>query len=134
MVKTKEKSKAARSEAGGEVLFLGSYSEIPESNVPLMAKGRKVYDEWCRTLLKSGLLTLATREYVEMLAVATDDIDDAVSRGKRPSRQAMEAKRAAMMKLEKLDAGAAIITPAGGENPYKQFGFARRAKEHRFKQ
>lgn len=117
---------------GGEVHFLTSFKELPEPNIPLLAAGRKVYDEWCRTLIKSGLLTLKTREYVEMLAIATDDIAFSIEKGRRPTRQAMEAKRAAMMKLERLDSVGTIVSPSGGESPYARFGFARRAKQARF--
>lgn len=128
-MKTKEQP---RPSDGGEVHFLTSFKELPEPNIPLLVSGRKVYDEWCRTLIKSGLLTLKTREYVEMLAIATDDIAHAIGKGKRPTRQAMEAKRAAMMKLERLDAEQTIIGPQGeGINDYAHFGFARRAKQRR---
>lgn len=131
-MKTEEQREKAPSEAaGGEVHFLPTFKDIPDPNIPLLDAGRKVYDEWCRTLIKSGLLTLKTREYVEMLAIATDDIAHAIAKGKRPTRQAMEAKRAAMMKLEKLDAEQTIVGPAGGENPYAAFGFARRARKRR---
>lgn len=127
-MKTKEQPQKAPND-GGEVHFLTSFKELPEPNIPLLASGRKVYDEWCRTLIKSGLLTLKTREYVEMLAIATDDISFAIQKGKRPTRQAVEAKRAAMMKLEKLDAGQTIIGAQGqGSNPYAAFGFARRVR------
>lgn len=129
-MKTKEKPQASPTE-GAEVHFLPTFKELPEPNIPLLAHGRKVYDEWCRTLIKSGLLTLKTREYVEMLAIATDDIAHAVEKGKRPSRQAIEAKRAAMMKLEKLDASQTIVGPTGGDSPYAAFGFARRARAAR---
>lgn len=126
-MKTKDKPQARPSE-GGEVHFLTSFKEIPEPNIPLLAAGTKVYQEWCRTLIKSGLLTLKTREYVEMLAIATDDIAHAIQKGRRPTRQAMEAKRAAMMKLERLDAEQTIVGTQGeGSNPYAAFGFARRA-------
>lgn len=130
-MKTRERQQTAPGE-GGEVHFLTSFKELPEPNIPLLAAGRKVYDEWCRTLIRSGLLTLKTREYVEMLAIATDDIAHAIGKGKRPTRQAMEAKRAAMMKLERLDAEQTIVGPAGGENVYSRFGFAKRAKQARF--
>lgn len=116
---------------GGTVHFLQPLKEIPDPNVPLMKEGRAVYDQWCRTLVKSGLLTLKSREYVELLAIATDDIAYTINKGKRPTRQAMEAKRAAMMKLEKLDTHAPIVTPGGGESPYAHFGFARRARQRR---
>src|SRR5690606_9839903 len=119
-------------EGGGEVHFLTSFKELPEPNIPLLAAGRKVYEEWCRTLIKSGLLTLKTREYVEMLAIATDDIAFAIEKGRRPTRQAMEAKRAAMMKLERLDAEQTIVGPQGeGQSPYAAFGFARRTRQRR---
>lgn len=130
-MKTKEQQQTAPGE-GGEVHFLTSFKELPEPNIPLLAAGTKVYQEWCRTLIKSGLLTLKTREYVEMLAIATDDIAYAIGKGKRPTRQAMEAKRAAMMKLERLDAEQTIVGPEGkGGNPYAAFGFARRTRQRR---
>lgn len=115
----------------GALHYLPTFKELPEPNIPLLTAGRKVYEEWCRTLIRSSLLTLKTREYVEMLAIATDDIAFAIDKGKRPSRQAMEAKRAAMMKLEKLDANTTIATPGGGDSPYQHFGFARRARQRR---
>lgn len=130
-MQTKEKTEQPGTNEGGAVHFLPSFEEIPPSNIPLLESGNKVYQEWCRTLIKSGLLTLKTREYVEMLAIATDDIAYAIEKGKRPTRQAMEAKRAAMMKLEKLDANQSIVTPAGGEQTYSAFGFARRARNRR---
>lgn len=117
---------------GGTVHFLQPLKDIPDPNIPLMKAGRGVYDEWCRTLIKSGMLTLKSREYVEMLALATDDISYAIEKGKRPTRQAMEAKRAAMMKLERLDVAGTIVSPAGGESIYAKFGFAKRAKQARF--
>lgn len=124
-MKTKEQPQTE----GGEVHFLTSFKELPEPNIPLLAAGRKVYDEWCRTLIKSGLLTLKTREYVEMLAIATDDIAYSIDKGKRPTRQAIEAKRAAMMKLERLDAEQTIVGSKGeGQSVYASFGFARRAR------
>jgi hypothetical protein len=129
-MKTKEQQQTPSS--AGEVHFLTSFKELPEPNIPLLAAGRKVYDEWCRTLIKSGLLTLKTREYVEMLAIATDDIAYAIGKGKRPTRQAMEATRAAMMKLERLDAEQTIVGQEGkGGNPYAAFGFARRTRQRR---
>lgn len=129
-MKTKEKTAPTPVE-GGEVHFLHPLRDIPEPNIPLLKAGLGVYNEWCRTLLRSGMLTLKSREYVEMLAIATDDIAYAIEKGKRPTRQAMEAKRAAMMKLEKLDANQTIIGPQGGENAYAAFGFARRARAKR---
>jgi len=127
-MRSKEKAEALPAE-GGALHYLPTFREIPEPNIPLLVAGRKVYDEWCRTLIRASLLTLKTREYVEMLAIATDDIAFAIEKGKRPSRQAMEAKRAAMMKLEKLDANTTIATPGGGDSPYQHFGFARRARQ-----
>jgi len=129
----KEKTEKASTESG-ELHFLPTFSEVPEPNIPLLKEGWKVYQEWCRTLIRSGMLTLKSREYVEMLAIATDDIAFAINKGKRPSRQAMEAKRAAMMKLEKLDANQTIVGPKGGESPYASFGFARRARQRRHSQ
>jgi hypothetical protein len=111
--------------------ILDNYKEIPAPNVPLLKEGQRVYDEWCRTLIKSGMLTMKSREYVEMLAIATDDIAFTINKGKRPTRQATEAKRAAMMKLEKLDADTHIEGPGRGENIYAAFGFAKRAKQQR---
>jgi hypothetical protein len=126
------KSKAEREpNEGGNVHFLQPLKEIPDPNVPLMKEGHGVYTQWCRMLLKSGMLTLKSREYVELLAIATDDIAYTIGKGKRPTRQAMEAKRAAMMKLEKLDANATIASPSGGESPYAAFGFAKRARAAR---
>lgn len=128
-MKTKEQPQPGDA---GNVHFLASFSDLPEPNIPLLASGRKVYEDWCRTLIKAGLLTLKTREYVEMLAIATDDIAFAIEKGKRPTRQAMEAKRAAMMKLERLDAEQTIVGTQGeGQSTYARFGFARRAKQRR---
>lgn len=127
----KTKPDEQRDSEGGNVHFLQPLKEIPDPNVPLMKEGKGVYDQWCRTLIKSGMLTLKSREYVELLAIATDDIAYTINKGKRPTRQAMEAKRAAMMKLEKLDANATIATPGGGDSPYAHFGFARRARSAR---
>lgn len=133
MRKTKPDEQQQDSE-GGNVHFLQPLKEIPDPNVPLLKEGQKVYDDWCRTLVKSGMLTLKSREYVELLAIATDDIAYTINKGKRPTRQAMEAKRAAMMKLEKLDGNQTIVGPAGGESPYAHFGFARRARQRRHSQ
>lgn len=131
-MQTKEKTGQSAASEGAEVHFLPSFKEVPAPNIPLLKAGQGVYDEWCRTLIKSGLLTLKSREYVEMLAIATDDIAFAIEKGKRPTRQAMEAKRAAMMKLEKLDANQTLAGPQGqGGNPYANFGFARRARAKR---
>jgi hypothetical protein len=130
-MQNKPKVAGPRENEGGNVHFLTSFKEAPEPNIPLLAAGRKVYDEWCRTLIKAGLLTLKTREYVEMLAIATDDIAVTIEKGKRPTRQAMEAKRAAMMKLEKLDVADTIATPGGNQSIYAGFGFARRARAAR---
>lgn len=131
MKKTEELPQTAPNE-GGEVHFLGSFQELPEPNIPLLENGRRVYEQWCRSLIKAGLLNLKTREYVEMLAIATDDIAVTVAKGKRPTRQAMEAKRAAMMKLEKIDANQTIIGAEGeGQSIYARFGFAKRARERR---
>jgi hypothetical protein len=126
------KTKAAdQGNEGGNVHFLQPLKEIPDPNVPLMKEGHKVYTEWCRTLIKSGMLTLKSREYVELLAIATDDIAFTINKGKRPTRQAMEAKRAAMMKLEKLDANQTIVTAGGGDSVYAAFGFAKRSRTAR---
>lgn len=130
-MQTKTKAEQQENE-GGNVHFLQPLKEIPDPNVPLLKEGHKVYTEWCRMLLKSGMLTLKSREYVELLAIATDDIAFTIQRGKRPTRQAMEAKRAAMMKLEKIDSNQTLVTPLGGESIYAQFGFAKRAKRARF--
>jgi hypothetical protein len=131
-MKNPKQSDQPQENEGGKVHFLSPLKDIPDPNVPLLATGRRVYDEWCRTLIRSGLLTLKTREYVEMLALATDDIAYAIEKNKRPTRQAIEAKRAAMMKLERLDVAGAIVSPAGGESIYAKFGFAKRAKQARF--
>lgn len=128
MLKTKPDE---QQDEGGKVHFLQPLKEIPDPNVPLLKEGHGVYTQWCRTLLKSGMLTLKSREYVELLAIATDDIAYQIRKGKRPTRQAMEAKRAAMMKLEKLDANATIASPGGGESVYSAFGFAKRARAAR---
>lgn len=132
MVKrTEKKGGAAEVKPTATLHILDSYKEIPAPNVPLLKEGQRVYDDWCRTLIKSGMLTMKSREYVEMLAIATDDIAFTINKGKRPTRQAMEAKRAAMMKLEKLDADTQIEGPGRGENPYAAFGFAKRARQRR---
>jgi hypothetical protein len=131
-MQTKTKTAEPQDNEGGNVHFLQPLKEIPDPNVPLLKEGRGVYEQWCRTLIKSGLLTLKSREYVELLAIATDDIAYTINKGKRPTRQAMEAKRAAMMKLEKLDTSDTLMTATGGENTYAKFGFAKRAKKARF--
>lgn len=133
-MKTEQKTEEHQESEGGNVHFLQPLKEIPDPNVPLMKEGHKVYTDWCRTLIKSGLLTLKSREYVELLAIATDDIAYTINKGKRPTRQAMEAKRAAMMKLEKLDANQTLATPGGADSVYAAFGFARRAKSARHAQ
>jgi hypothetical protein len=126
-MQTKTKAEQQENE-GGNVHFLQPLKEIPDPNVPLLKEGRGVYEQWCRTLIKSGMLTLKSREYVELLAIATDDIAFTINKGKRPTRQAMEAKRAAMMKLEKLDANQTIASPGGNSQVYAAFGFAKRAR------
>lgn len=119
---------------GGNVHFLQPLKEIPDPNVPLLKEGHGVYTQWCRMLLKSGMLTLKSREYVELLAIATDDIAFTIGKGKRPTRQAMEAKRAAMMRLEKLDANQTLVAPGGGASIYAAFGFAKRVRAARHAQ
>lgn len=119
-------------EGGGEVHFLRPYSDIPEPTLPLAKEGRRTYDEWCRNLLHAGLLTVKTREHVESFAVSVDALKKAIETGKN-IRAAMEMRRTAQLKLEKLDADKTIVTSGGGESVYAQFGFAKRAKEARLR-
>ena len=114
-----------------DAYFLENFSQVPEPTVPLLETGQKVYQEFCRALIKGDNLTLKTREYVELLAIAKDDIAFAIENGKRPTRQALEAVRAAMMRIEKLQGDAAINAPNKGDSPFAHFGFAKRARQAR---
>lgn len=131
MKKTEEQPQIEPSERG-EVHFLTPYREIPEPTLPLGPEGRRAYDEWCRNLLRAGLLTVKSKEVVESFALSVDATKRAIDTGKN-IRAALEMRRAAQMKLEKLDVDRTIITSAGGENPYARFGFAKRAREARFR-
>ena len=81
--------------AASNIVRLDTYKEIPEPSYPLGKVGRQVYDEWCRTLLSQGLLTLKSKETVEMLALAKQGVATDVEKGKQPSRHNLEALRAA---------------------------------------
>lgn len=130
-MKTKEQQQTAPGE-GGEVHFLRPYEDILAPTLPLAQEGRRTYDEWCRNLLHAGILTVKTREYVETFAISVDALKKAIETGKNV-RAAMEMRRTAQLKLEKLDADKTIVTSIGGESVYAQFGFAKRAKEARFR-
>lgn len=114
------------------VVRLDSYKEIPEPDLPLQPIGRKVYDDWCRNLLKFGVLTIQAKDAVEMLAIAKQSIAASLAKGKQPTRQAFDMQRAAMIRLEKLDAPETLGKADGHENPYAKFGFAKRERAKRF--
>lgn len=116
------------------VVLLGTYSEIPAPDFHLDPVGRKIYDEWCRTLLSAGLLTIKSKDQVEMYAIAKSAIADALKKGKTPPRNMTEAFRAASLRLEKLDANKTLGEASGHANPYATFGFAKRAKKEQFGQ
>lgn len=118
--------------ASSNVVLLGTYSEIPTPDLPLTPIGRKIYDEWCRTLLSAGLLTIKSKDQVEMYAISKSAIAEALKKGKTPPRNMTEAFRAASLRLEKLDANKTLGEASGHANPYATFGFAKRAKKAQF--
>lgn len=118
--------------APSNVVLLGSYKEIPEPDLPMGAIARKIYDEWCRTLLGAGLLSIKSKDQVEMYAIAKAAIADALAKNKTPPRNMTEAFRAASLRLEKLDANKTLGEASGHGNLYAQFGFAKRAKKAQF--
>lgn len=127
----KAKKKVIAPEKSGEVVFLDTFTEIPPCDFPLQKVGQETYDEWCRTLLRTGRLTVKSLEYVQMLAVAKDAVQQALEAGKPAPGRAIDGMRSAMLKLEKVDADTAITTPQGSENIYATFGFAKSARAER---
>ena len=117
-VRTDESSEGETQQTG-EVVFLDAFTEIPEPKFPLKETGQKTYQERCGVLLKRGLLTVATKDLVEMLAVADDALFDAVSNGGKNLRAASEMKRAALLKLDKLDADQTIASPGQDKKPFR---------------
>jgi len=115
-----------------EKLFLKGHSEIPPCSVPLCQAAQEFYDNYCRVLLKRGVLTLQNREAVERYAIGKDMIVRAYAAGKTPPRNGTEMMRNAEMALRKLDLNEAINPPAAKcANPFAGFGFARRARQGR---
>ena len=126
-------NQAEQIDAGSpDVIDLERFREVPTPTFPLKKPGRKTYDEWCKTLINSGLLTQRTQEHVEALALSTDLIITSLKNDHKNMRAATEMRRAAMMKLEKLDADKGIKGQGiQGDNPFAKFGFAGRARERR---
>lgn len=116
-------------ESSGNVIFLDPLNAVPEPKLPLKEVGRKTYDERCDALLKRGLLTINTKDLVEMLAVADDALHMAITNGGKNLRAAAEMKRSALLKLDKLDADKIVITPGQGKSDFAKFGFAKRARQ-----
>ena len=115
-----------------ETLFLKGHSKIPPCSVPLGKAAQGFYDNYCRMLLKRGLLTIPNVENVERYAIGKDLVVKAYTEGKKPQRFATEMMRAAEMNLKKLGLNEEIQSPgARNENPFEGFGFARRARQAR---
>lgn len=115
-----------------EKLFMEGYSDIPPCSVPLCKTAQELYENYCRMLLKRGLLTIPNREHAENYAIGKDVVIKAYAAGKNPPRYATEMMRAAKMKLDRLGLNDEIQSPgASNENPFEGFGFARRARSGR---
>lgn len=112
----------------GTVVYLESYSETPEPSKKLKLDGRKVYDEWCRNLIAVGRLTVESLTHVTNLGVATDMMIWSIDNNYKNMRSATDLERSSLMKLGKLNADKSIPVSAQN-NPFRDFGFARRAKE-----
>lgn len=115
-----------------EKLFMEGYSDIPPCSVPLCKTAQELYENYCRMMLKRGVLTIPNREHAENYAIGKDVVIKAYSAGKNPPRYATEMMRAAKMKLDRLGLNDEIQTPsAESSNPFVGFGFARRARQAR---
>lgn len=126
-----ESSETSAESSGAQIISLGVYSEIPDPDIPLDVVGRRVYDDRCRSLLETRHLTLKTREYVELLAIAKQTMAAHIQKGRQPTKGHLEAVRAAMLKLEKIDSDKTFNGHEKAENVYGRFGFAKRAREAR---
>lgn len=115
-----------------KIIKLASYKEIPEPTYPLGETGKKVYDEWCKTLLDQGRLTKISLEAVEMLALAKQAIATAIKKKKTPSTHLMNTLRTATIRVERLDVNKTMGEVDGHDNPYAKFGFAKRERVKRF--
>jgi len=115
-----------------EKLFMEGHSEIPPCSVPLCPSAQALYENYCRMLLKRGLLTIPNHEHAENYAIGKDVVIKAYAAGKNPPRYATEMMRAAKMKLDRLGVNDEIQSPgASNENPFEGFGFARRLRQER---
>ena len=113
----------------GEVVYLDILKEIPDPKFPLGKAGTNTYNERCKALLKAGLLTVNTKDFVEMLAVADDLMEKSINNGGKNMRVAAEMKRSALIKLDKIDADQIVVTPGQGKGAHSRFGFAKRARQ-----
>lgn len=115
-----------------EQLFLKGHTEIPPCPVELGPTSQALYDNYCRMLLKRGMLTVQNVENVKRYCIADDLIIKAYAKGKVPARNITEMQRAAEMRLNKLGLNDEIQTPASeGANPFASFGFAKRSRQAR---
>lgn len=131
MSKAKKNESVEAEKPTGEVIFLETFTEIPKPKYTLKKAGRTTYDDRCKALIATGDLTVKTLDLVLMLAVAADQIENAIQNGGKNMRAASEMQRAAMLKLDKFDADKQIASPGQGSNTFSRFGFARKAWERR---
>ena len=100
--------------------------DVPEPTLPLGEYGRKVYDNWARRLLDSGLLTVITASFIEQLALADDAIRAQSAVGKTPSSRYMEIRRGALLKLESLNVDHSLVPDPDKQNRFARNGFPGR--------
>lgn len=111
------------------VVFLDTFTEIPDPKFPLGEVGTKTYQERCGVLLRAGLLTVNTKDLVETLALADDLVAKSIANGGKNFRAAAEMKRAALLKLDKINADQVVVSPGQGKSAFAKFGFAKRARQ-----
>lgn len=102
--------------------------KIPEPSLPLRPPGRREYDLWTRRLLNGGLLTIATVEIVERLALAKDAIQMQYDKGKSASAKYLEILRGAQQELKVLNVDQPLGPGQGKDNKFSDNGFPARLR------
>ena len=101
---------------------------IPDPELPLSKEGRKKYRELAELLLESSQLTVVTRGYAEMAAIAFEAIADAKEKGKSISASLIKQYNDALGNIRQFDVDKKVSPDGQRKNKFRHTGFASRSR------
>jgi hypothetical protein len=128
--KDSRSEQARKTAAVSNVLAFPVETSIPKCKFPLPENGAgmQTYNDYCQRLLKAGLLTKVSLEFVTTLAITDHKIEAAFKAGKAPASRDLIVKNSIASKLDMLNVDQDVVTGQTKKGVFGKNGFPARLR------